>query len=62
MLFFRLFTFCSAHCSALVIVLSDSPCESIGKWEICPILKEDRSLVRVGKNCHIIRCIESYSF
>jgi transposase len=26
-------------------VLSDSPCERIGKWETYPILKEDRSLV-----------------
>jgi hypothetical protein len=24
---------CSDHVSALVIVLSDSPCESTGKWE-----------------------------
>jgi hypothetical protein len=28
---FRLFTLCSARDSALVIVLSDSPCETIGK-------------------------------
>jgi hypothetical protein len=47
LMFFRLFTLCSAHASALVIVLSNSPCERIGKWETCPILKEDRSLVRV---------------
>jgi hypothetical protein len=33
--------------TALVIVLSDSPCERIGKLEAHPILKEDRSLVRV---------------
>jgi hypothetical protein len=47
MFFFRLFIFCSARVSALVSVLSESLCESIGKWETCPILKEDRSLVRV---------------
>jgi hypothetical protein len=33
--------------SALVIVLSDRPCERIRKWETCPILKEGRSLVHV---------------
>jgi hypothetical protein len=33
--------------SVLVIELSDSPCERIGKWETSPILKEDRLLVRV---------------
>jgi hypothetical protein len=37
---FRLFTLCSARVSALVIVLNDSPCEIIGKWEAWPILKE----------------------
>jgi hypothetical protein len=37
----------SARVSALVTVLSDSPCERLGKYEICPILKEDRSLLRV---------------
>jgi hypothetical protein len=42
-----LFTLCSARVSALVIVLSDSTCERIGKWETCPFLKEDRSLERV---------------
>jgi hypothetical protein len=31
--FFRLFTLCSTRAGALVIVLSDSPCERIGKWE-----------------------------
>jgi transposase-like protein len=41
MFFFRLFTVCSARVSALMIVLSDSPCDGIGKWETCPILKED---------------------
>jgi hypothetical protein len=25
-----------------------SPCERIGKWETCPILKEDRALVRLN--------------
>jgi hypothetical protein len=33
-----LFTLCSACVSALMIVLNDSPCERIGKWETCPIL------------------------
>jgi hypothetical protein len=47
MFFFRLFTLCSARVSALVIALSDSPREEIGKWETCPILKEDRLFVRV---------------
>jgi hypothetical protein len=28
-----LFTLYTAHVSALVIVLSDSPCERIGKWD-----------------------------
>jgi transposase len=31
MIFFRLFTLCSARVSALGMVLSDSPCETIGK-------------------------------
>jgi hypothetical protein len=39
-MFFHLFTLCSAHVSALVTVLSESPCERIGKWEACPTLKE----------------------
>jgi hypothetical protein len=47
MLFFRLFTFCSDRASALLIVLNDSWCETIGKLETCPIMKENRSLVRV---------------
>jgi hypothetical protein len=34
-----MFTFCSACVSALVMALSDSPCERIGKWETCPIWK-----------------------
>jgi hypothetical protein len=46
-MFFRLFTLCNARVGASVIVLSDSTCEGIGKWETFPILKEDRSLVRV---------------
>jgi hypothetical protein len=33
--------------SALMILLSDSPCERMGKWKSCPILKEDRPWVRV---------------
>jgi hypothetical protein len=61
---FRLFTLCSARVSALVIVLSESPCERNGIWETCPILKEGRSLVRdtwsnCDKNWQIITCIES---
>jgi hypothetical protein len=44
---FPLFTLCSARVSSLVIVLSDSPCERIGKWETFLFLKEDRSLVHV---------------
>jgi hypothetical protein len=67
MFFFRLFTLCFSRVSALVNVLSDSPCERMGKWETCPIFKEDRTLARlagasVTKNFHIIRCIESDSF
>jgi hypothetical protein len=42
----RLYTFCSAYFSALLIVLSDSPCERIGKLETYLVLKEDRMLVR----------------
>jgi hypothetical protein len=45
--FSRLFTLCGARVSALVIVLNDSPCEGIGKWETCQILKEDTLLVRL---------------
>jgi hypothetical protein len=47
LMFVRLFVLCSARVSALVIMLSGSPCERIGKWEPCPILKKVRSLVRV---------------
>jgi hypothetical protein len=32
-MFFRLFTLHSVRVSALVMVLSDSPCERVGKWE-----------------------------
>jgi hypothetical protein len=42
-----LFTLCNARVSALVIVLSDSPRERIGKLETSPIVKDDRSLVCV---------------
>jgi hypothetical protein len=38
---------CSARVSALMVVLSESPCERIGKWKTCLILKENRSLVCV---------------
>jgi hypothetical protein len=34
MLNVNLFTLCSAHVSALVVVLSDSPCERIRKWDL----------------------------
>jgi hypothetical protein len=44
---FCLFTLCSAHVSALVIVLSDVPSERIRKLETCLILKEDRLLVHI---------------
>jgi hypothetical protein len=44
---FRLFTSCCARVSALMIVLSERTCERIGKWETCPILKEDKSLLHV---------------
>jgi hypothetical protein len=37
----HVFTLCSARVSASVIMLSDSSCERITKWETCPILKED---------------------
>jgi hypothetical protein len=40
MFFFRLFTFCSARVSVLFVIFRDSPCERIGKWETCPILKK----------------------
>jgi hypothetical protein len=36
-----MFTLCNARVNVLVIVLSDSPCERIRKWEACLILKED---------------------
>jgi hypothetical protein len=53
------FVLCSV--SALVIVLSKSPCERIGKWE-------DKLLVCVWmehlwqKETHIINCIQNDSF
>jgi hypothetical protein len=47
MFFFSLFTLFSARVSALVTVLCDNPWERIRKWEICPTLQEDRSLVCV---------------
>jgi hypothetical protein len=34
-----LFTLCNACVSALVIRLSGSPCERIGRWETCPIFE-----------------------
>jgi hypothetical protein len=47
-MFFHLFTLCSAYVSALVIVLSDSLCERIRKWETYLILKEDIAGVRLA--------------
>jgi hypothetical protein len=44
-MFSNLFTLCNAHVSALVIVLSNSPCEGTGRWETCSILKEDRQII-----------------
>jgi hypothetical protein len=39
---------CTMHCSCqYIFVLDNSTCERIGKWETCPILKDDRSLARV---------------
>jgi hypothetical protein len=43
----HLFGPCSARVSASVMVLSDSPCEIIGKWETFPIFNEDKSKVSV---------------
>jgi hypothetical protein len=40
MFFFCSFTLCSAPVSALLSVLSDSPCERIKRWETYLILKE----------------------
>jgi hypothetical protein len=60
---FHLFTLYSACISALVIVLSDSLCERIRKWETCLVLKEDTfSWGICDKNSYIIRCIESDNF
>jgi hypothetical protein len=68
-MFFRLFTLCNVRVSALVVLLSDSPCERIGKWEIYLSDFETGHIIigahLVGacdKNCYIIRCIESDSF
>jgi hypothetical protein len=47
MFFFRLFTLCSARVVPLMLMMNDSPCERIGKWETWPILKEDKSLLRI---------------
>jgi hypothetical protein len=62
MSFFCLLTLRSARVSILVIVLSDTLHERIGKWKTCLILKEDFSWNICDKNGHIIRCIESNSF
>jgi hypothetical protein len=52
MFFFLFFTLCSAHTciSALVIVLSESTWERIGKWEICPILVRIFAVASATKN------------
>jgi hypothetical protein len=44
---FFFFTLCNARVSELNFALTESLCERIRKLETCPILKEDRSLVRV---------------
>jgi hypothetical protein len=65
MIFFPLFTLCSAFACALVIVLSGSPFERIEKWENRPIFKEDRrafSYSIYDEKCRIIRGIESDGF
>jgi hypothetical protein len=46
-MFFRLFSLFSYRANSLMIALRDSPCEQIGELETCPILKGDRSLVRL---------------
>jgi hypothetical protein len=70
MFLFRLFALCSTRASALVIMLSDSPCERIGKrvdlsdFEIGQIVgvRLAGALEHCDENCHITRCIESDSF
>jgi len=47
MLFFGLFTMCSASVNALKIVFSNSLYGSTEKWETCLIFKEGRLMVRV---------------
>jgi hypothetical protein len=56
---FRLFTLCSARVSALMSVLSDSPCEGIEKWETCSILKEGRLLLHVQLE-HVLQQLPHY--
>jgi hypothetical protein len=52
MLFFRLLTLCCARASELVTLLSDNPCETVTKWDTCPILKRGRILdVRLAGEC-----------
>jgi hypothetical protein len=59
---------CTACVSALVILLSDSLCERIGKVETCPTFgkRTDRCCVFswtiCDKSCHIIRCMKSDNF
>jgi hypothetical protein len=43
----KMYPICNARVSALVVVLSDSPCETTGKWKTCPVFEEDRLLERV---------------
>jgi hypothetical protein len=61
MFFFRLFTFCSARVSALVIVWKNRK-----MWDLSDFERGHRwcafSWSICDKNYHVIRCIESYSF
>jgi hypothetical protein len=47
MLFFTVFTLCSARVSVLIIVLNDRPYEKIRNRDTRPIFREDSSLVFV---------------
>jgi hypothetical protein len=54
---------CSARVSALVIVLSDSPCERSGQLETCLILKEDIVGAPLAEaSVPHYRCVESDSY
>jgi hypothetical protein len=64
MFFLCLFTLCSARAIALVIVLSESPRERIGKWETCPTFEREQiiglhltgaSVSKVGTSVGVLR-------